>query len=81
MQPFNGRRAYGVLKGLKAFWLIFIETELFEHECLILMICLAVLLIKLYVQNLAGTANTSPAGKIQWNIYGPLQVRLDSQLL
>lgn len=45
------------------------------------MICLAVLLIKLYVQNLAGTANTPPAGKIQWNIYGPLQVRLDSQLL
>lgn len=35
--------------------MIFIETELFEHKYLIVMICLAVLLIKLYAQNLAGT--------------------------
>lgn len=27
------------------------------------------------------SANAPPAGKIQWSIYGPLQVRLDSQLL
>lgn len=35
--------------------MIFIETELFEHKYLVVMICLAVLLIKLYAQNLAGT--------------------------
>lgn len=35
--------------------MIFIETELFEHKYLILTICLAVLLIRLYAQNLVGT--------------------------
>lgn len=55
MQPCNGRMASGILEGSKAFRMIVIETEFFEHKYLILMICLAILLIKLYAQNLVGT--------------------------
>lgn len=55
MQPFNGSRTCGILKGPMAFWIIFIAAELFGHKCLILLIRLAELLRELSMQNVAET--------------------------
>lgn len=44
---------------------MFIETKVFEHKCLILIICLAVSLIKIYMQSLSGMPKLTlfPQGK------------------
>lgn len=55
--------------------MILTETEPIEHNCLILMICLAVLLIKIYMQNLAETPKLTLfwQGKSSGTFTDPLQ--------